>query len=773
MAEEILNNDIVRDNSNVDSPSSIDTFFGRREDNIELHIYDLNNNLLYSENKFTEYTSDSVNPSNLISSIDVDPKNILNNRGYSTGKYKLKFNILRNKVLNSNKAEFFINEISPSRTELKITTPNVSNNILDPAVAIFISEIETNYFDSFGLNFGDDIILKGVNIVLDKTPDKHEIFIKLSAPLPNIPQKYFKIVESLSDSFETIEDLGNPEPTIVSTPLRGPNFNIDVKVDNSIPTNYKTYNDILNYSLTSSYQRLLNNLENEDNINIQYDYIRPVSASTENTDIPYHFENFVHFGSAVERLKNFEYKLELIELYASQSSNIDNITGNTSSSFYILNNKENINSKKEEVIKHFDGYERFLYYGSGTYSWPKANTTPPFNLHSVTSSQAKTWLGSEKDTSIFYGGQLLSASSFDKQNEYSLIRNIPNHIVDNSDNNFYLSFTNMIGQHFDHIWTYIKNITELNNTHHTRGISKDLVYYQLKSLGIETFDQFENTDLIEYILGEGSSGSNSYDAPSNQTMITASNDGSIAKRDITKEIWKRLYHNAPYLLKTKGTERGLRALMSCYGVPSTILNVKEYGGPVKDKTGYKTFSYEKSGLALHGNTRLEHGKYFIETNWSSSLTDALSASAKTVEFRIKPFRNGNSPHFYQLWALAGNNDATSDDVLKEPHLRLFPYTGSADISSSGDAFQYGKISLIVSGVISASTSHFPVYNGDFWNVFIGTEGTSGSDDNKGGSKASFLEDCHQIIFLLIMLVFLVQCKKLDTILENYYPMIHL
>ena len=325
---------------------------------------------------------------------------------------------------------------------------------------------------------------------------------------------------------------------------------------------------------------------------------------------------------------------------------------------------------------------------------------------------------------------------------YSLNELIPTHIKDNTDNNLYVSFVNMIGQHFDHIWTYIKHLDQSNNSDHVNGISKDLVYYQLKSLGIETFDQFENADLIEYILGEGSLGSNSYDAPLNQTMITASNDGSIAKRDITKEIWKRLYHNAPYLLKTKGTERGLRALMSCYGVPSTILNVKEYGGPVKDKTGYKTFSYEKSGLALHGNTRLEHGKYFIETNWSSSLTDALSASAKTVEFRIKPFRNGNSPHFYQLWALAGNNDATSDDVLKEPHLRLFPYTGSADISSSGDAFQYGKISLIVSGVISASTSHFPVYNGDFWNVFIGTEGTSGSDANIefGAYQANFLKN---------------------------------
>ena len=76
----------------------------------------------------------------------------------------------------------------------------------------------------------------------------------------------------------------------------------------------------------------------------------------------------------------------------------------------------------------------------------------------------------------------------------------------------------------------------------------------------------------------------------NQTLITASNARvQCLKEDITKEIWKRLYHNAPYLLKTKGTERGLRALMSCYGVPSTVLNVKEYGGPLKDKTTLQNF----------------------------------------------------------------------------------------------------------------------------------------------------------------------------------------
>ena len=59
--------------------------------------------------------------------------------------------------------------------------------------------------------------------------------------------------------------------------------------------------------------------------------------------------------------------------------------------------------------------------------------------------------------------------------------------------------------HYDHIWTHIKHITETNDTHHTRGISKDLVYFSLKSLGLDTFDQFENSNLIEYILVEGDS----------------------------------------------------------------------------------------------------------------------------------------------------------------------------------------------------------------------------------------------------------------------------
>ena len=209
----------------------------------------------------------------------------------------------------------------------------------------------------------------------------------------------------------------------------------------------------------------------------------------------YHFENFVHFGSAVERLKNFEYKLSLIEVYDKDLKNLNSITGPTSASSFTVTAKSDIITKKDKLIQGFDGYEKFLYFTSGSkFTWPKQNTSKPFVLYSITSSQAKTWLGDERSAYPTYGGQLLSASLFDRQNQNNLERLIPNHVLDNPDNEQYRLFANMVGQHFDNVWTHIKHITEIPDTHHTRGVSRDLVYFTLKSLGVEAFDQFEMKD---------------------------------------------------------------------------------------------------------------------------------------------------------------------------------------------------------------------------------------------------------------------------------------
>ena len=85
---------------------------------------------------------------------------------------------------------------------------------------------------------------------------------------------------------------------------------------------------------------------------------------------------------------------------------------------------------------------------------------------------------------------------------------------------------------------------------------------------------------------------------------------------------------------------------SLTGISGDSLNVKEYGGPLKDKTNYKTFSYDKSSLALFGSS--SNNGYFLKTAWSSSLTQNLNSDVKTVAFRIKPERSTQQYHLFSF-----------------------------------------------------------------------------------------------------------------------------
>ena len=738
------------------SSKSILKTFGRPEDRIELFIYDLQNNILDYDYNFTEYKETS--PSNTEDttvgediSLLIDPVPLLKRRGYVNGRYKIVLNFQRTKIFKTNSDPFVVKEISSTRKEIRLISPKIKNGLFRTAIKNLISEIESSpYFKDLVLNFSDNINISGINFMLNTNSSKYELLVKTLKPIPSdvSHQSSCKLIESIIDPVSIEVDLGEPQPEDDTILLRGPNFNLKVRDNKSIPSDYKNYDQILDYTISSSYNNLVNILEKDEVLEVKYDYIRPVSESLEAVDIPFHFENFIHFGSAEKRLKNFKHKLESIELFNKKIGDLETISSPTASA--VLQNRISLNKDIDNITKGFDGYERFLYYttGSNIFTWPKQseiNDTgkPPYIPYSVSSSEAKVWLGHEVDTFANYGGQLLSASLFDRQNNHRLKNTVPTHIRDNKTSDFYIDFIDMIGQHFDQIWLHIKHITKTKDTHHTMGISKNLVYHALQSLGINSFDQFENIDLTEYILGEGS-GSNQYDVKNylnksgsgvipTETMVTASNEGSIAKQDITKQIWKRIYHNVPYLCKTKGTERGLRALMNCYGVPSTTLNIKEYGGSTSDKTTYKTFSYEKAGLALKGNSGTTTG-HFIKTDWSASI-NSNQYTEKTVTFRIKPTRLDQSTK-YHLFSLSGSKDfggSITDE--KDNHLILEPWGSiNTDISSSGDHDQYGRLSYYQGNTLKTSTSYFPIFNGGFWNIFVKAENIEG---NQTEGSASF------------------------------------
>jgi hypothetical protein len=262
----------------------------------------------------------------------------------------------------------------------------------------------------------------------------------------------------------------------------------------------------------------------------------------------------------------------------------------------------------------------------------------------------------------------------------------------------------MVGQHFDSIWAYIDSITDIPQADSklTDGISKELVHYALDQIGLSAFDQFENTNLFEYLLADDGQGIYQYQAPVSQSMVSASNNGSIPKGDITKEVWKRLYHNAPYLLKTKGTERGLKALIATYGIPETILHVKEYGGPVVDKTSFRTFSYQKYSKMVRSTPFVEIGNNLIDINGSNFRTDT-----KTIQGRFKLDFDSTAPGVQTLFTLvSGSSKGLSFNVSQSIDNSLL----------SSESF--ASLNIAKFAVTNTISNQAPLYNGGVWNFTI-------------------------------------------------------
>ena len=73
------------------------------------------------------------------------------------------------------------------------------------------------------------------------------------------------------------------------------------------------------------------------------------------------YENFINFSSAEKRLKNFKYKIQQIEGYTADSSSL---VGVTSADTDLVSFDNKIRNLKND----FDGYEKYLYHTSSSYS---------------------------------------------------------------------------------------------------------------------------------------------------------------------------------------------------------------------------------------------------------------------------------------------------------------------------------------------------------------------------------------------------------------------
>ena len=731
--------------------SQLDTVYNRDTDYIEYYAYDQNQNLIYPGSTIPLLDYD-VRDGDVI----LNPEQDLINSGYDLGVYNILYNFYRKRLSSDISQKYFITDISSDRTEIRLDSNIISNDLIISSSNSFIEYRETaDYFVDFYLNFGLNQTVIANNIQLE-TEDGIDptLLIKLYEPLPSnfdIKDELWVVEElSLSQAYE----LNFPfEPTIEDdfTYISGPNYSLNITQQTSKGGDVYSFDTLLQSNVTSSINQIRSLLnEKEVNININYE----------------NYSNFVNFSSAQTRLENFIYKAGLIESSSNQIQTfLSQVTSNTINTQAYSSSKAVLTSQINSIIKNFDGYEYFLYFNSGSlYSYPKQNDSPPYVLYSTSSAEVETWLGNVNPGSTNYGGQALSASNYDENNRDWLYYAIPEYLRSDPANRNYELFVDMVGQYYDNVWVYTKDISNKFDADNRLdyGISKDLVADAIRDFAVKLYSNNFNTDDLftaflgltpsgsafpfPYMTGSVVDGSGDLAIPSGfeyvNTEISASND-IVPLTDVQKQVYKRIYHNIPHLLKTKGTIAGIRALITSYGIPDTILRISEFGG--KDRNESQDYDLKQDVFNYAFNTG-------IDANPKNTITSSFDPnsdfkpgggafSPNTVQFRFKPapippavdnLPSSKIRYSQSLWLSDTNNNSFNNlgaAVVLEytgSGFRTGSYSGSiaSPFDTWGTLKFYPNVGL--NPTITCSVAA-PFFNGDWWSAQITFTGSNATD----------------------------------------------
>ena len=703
--------------------SVLDTTFSQSSDYIELTVYDENQNLIQGINNLTTY---NVKQGDVL----LNPEKDLINLGLDIDSYFSNYVFYRKRLSSSPTEKYYISNISSNRTEIELS----SNQIIEEDVIFSANEFiqyreNASYFVDFYLNFGDNQTIVANNIKLSN----EKVLIKLYDQLPS----NFDIKSQLW----IVEEISIPQaykitfPSIIEIPndfayIQGPNFNLKEETPKGSSGTSFSYSEITNTPLTSSYNEIQNLLnQNEIEINIDYE----------------NFGEFTHFSSAKTRLENFYYKVSLIESSSNEiSSFLEQITGGTLDTIAYSESKATLTNQIENVIQNFDGYERFLYYNSGSlFSYPKLNNSPPYNLYPTTSSVVLDWIGSANPDSSYYGGIALSASNYDQDNKDWLYWVVPQYLRDDPENAQYELFVDMVGQHYDNVWVYIKDVSKKFNADNRLqyGISKDLVAQAIRDFNVKLYaNNFNRDELYTAFLGLTPSGSlfpfpditSTFPANTGYEYIdtkVSSSNNAIPLDDVNKRLYKRIYHNIPYLLKTKGTYNGLRALLTSYGIPDTILRINEFGGSKRHTTvdrnlEEKVFNYTYN-LKNESNNPYFKSPWVLNSDWGAS-----NNVANTVQWRFKTPGIPNTSSFQD----AGSYSQSFWNLNNTTPAVVIQYNGSAYNSGSysgsvvdpENTYATLKFFPDFSDQSISASLYLPFFDGGWWSVMTTQDGTNAS-----------------------------------------------
>ena len=490
---------------------------------------------------------------------------------------------------------------NPLQPPIYRVSPGTTTNLNTVTYREGYGELGTTFINEFDTNKRVNLVNQNLAITYDYYDDTltsyDEVIVKLYDELGdeigiNAPTS---IYGRISNSFIEKVIAFPAIPVKNYTPFSQPNFNVEMDVvRGGEGTEFKTWDSLLDTNSQTSQQIVSHYFSSSlGNLKLNIDY----------SD----FQNYIHFSSATERVDNFVYKVRQIETYNNRIDTLESISGSEA-----LTNISQSIVRRDRVVGGFDDFEKWLYYdinarnythwSSSAYTiepYPKSATFPHI-LHPYSSSQAQTW----------YNGVYASASLYDSQNQATLNKMIPIHLRDDESNSEYITFVDMVGQHFDIQWGYIKALTSINQReeHPEDGMSSELLNDVAKTFGWKLSNGYSDSNLWNYVLGTDSSGSLA------QTGLLQSKSRDF----ITKEVWRRIVNHIPYLYKTKGTARSIKALLAAYGIPQAFLQIREWGGPAIS-TRKNVFEHDRFVYKLQASP-----SRYIETPWDDINSDRPS-----------------------------------------------------------------------------------------------------------------------------------------------------
>jgi len=427
--------------------------------------------------------------------------------------------------------------------------------------------------------------------------------------------------------------------------------------------------------------------------NISYDntvfrrwYTADFNSSELNIDFS-NYSNFVHFGSARNRIDAFAQKLSKIEQLKLQTTadTTSSVAGYSTSTYSPTNATAQASAIAiENVIRNFDPYEQFLYYttasvaysASADYastgieynsssSWPKQNGTPYSPTLIATASNA------------WYVLQSGIADRYDLNNPNYLVTHLPRHIQEDAESNEFLIFVSMMGHMVDNIKVYIDQFPNIYSTNPDpySDLTMDQVYEVASSFGLKL--------------------PNVYSLEALQSFVETNNiDGVDGSRVLVSETWKRFLHSMIYMFKLKGSRTAFDALLNTYGINSPILQVKETTYPSQG-------NYITSDELTYGVTFNSASTSYIQIPFVS-----YSVGTSTVQLRFVP-------SIRQLGSIVTSNTKWSVNVVPHP---------------TASRTDYGRIEIVSASTRIASSSYFPLYSDDYTTFMLRSQ-SSGIDFN--------------------------------------------